>query len=64
MRLSIDYLDSWILDFGVSFYTITNRELFENYVVGNSDKVYLADGEALEIVGKGDVRIRVPNGSV
>ncbi|RVW83244.1 Retrovirus-related Pol polyprotein from transposon TNT 1-94 [Vitis vinifera] len=35
----------------------------ENYV-GDFGKVYLADGSALDVVGLGDVRISLPNGSV
>ncbi|RVW95710.1 Retrovirus-related Pol polyprotein from transposon TNT 1-94 [Vitis vinifera] len=36
----------------------------ENYVVGDFGKVYLADGSTLDVVGLGDVRISLPNGSV
>lgn len=57
-------LDSWILDSGTSFHTIVNREMFKNYTAGTFHKLYLADGEAQEIVAIGDVNIRVPNGSV
>ena len=35
----------------------------QNYVTGDFGKVYLADGEALEIEGMGDVPINLPNGS-
>ncbi|PKI62303.1 hypothetical protein CRG98_017304 [Punica granatum] len=36
----------------------------ENYTYGNFGKVYLADDEPMEIAGKGDVRIKTPNGLV
>ena len=36
----------------------------ENYIASDFGKVYLADGSALDIVGMGDVRILLPNGSV
>ena len=40
------------------------REIIQNYVAGDFGKVYLADGSALDVVGMGDVRIVLPNGSV
>ena len=36
----------------------------ENYIASDFGKVFLADGLALDIVGMGDVRILLPNGSV
>jgi hypothetical protein len=63
--LSIDSpLDSWVLDSGASFYIIAICEVLENYVVGHFGKVYLADGSALDIVGMGDVCIKVHNDSI
>ena len=35
-----------------------------NYVASDFDKVYLVNGESLNIVGLGDVRIKQPNDSV
>ena len=35
-----------------------------NYVASDFGKVYLTNGESLNIVGLGDVRIKQPNGSV
>jgi hypothetical protein len=65
LLLSVDSpLDSWVLDSGASFHTTAIREILENYIVGNFGKVYLADGTALDIVGIGDVRIRVHSDSV
>ena len=52
------------MDLGVSFHTTPHREIIQNYVVGNFGKVYLADGSALDVVGMGDVRILLSNGSV
>ncbi|RVX07359.1 Retrovirus-related Pol polyprotein from transposon TNT 1-94 [Vitis vinifera] len=57
-------LDDWILDSGASFHTTPHREIIQNYVAGDFGKVYLADGSALDVVGLGDVRISLPNGSV
>ena len=42
----------------------SHQEIIQNYVESNFGKVYLADGEALDVVGMGDIRIILPNGSV
>ena len=52
------------MDSGVSFHTTPHREIIQNYVAGDFGKVYLADGSALDVVGMGDVRILLPNGSI
>ena len=52
------------MDSGASFHTTPHREIIQNYVAGNFGKVYLADSSALDVVGMGDVRILLPNGSV
>ena len=52
------------MDSGVSFHTIPHREIIQNYIAGDFGKVYLADGSALDVVGMGDIRILLPNGSV
>jgi hypothetical protein len=52
------------LDSGASFHTTTISEILEYYVAGDFRKVYLADRSALDIVGMGDVRIRVHSDSV
>lgn len=36
----------------------------DNSIGGDFGKVYMADDKPLKIVGKGDVTIRLPNGSV
>ena len=65
LLLSVDSsFDSWVIDSGASFHTTADRNVLENYVAGNYGKVYLADGEPLDIVGMGDVRLKMPNGSV
>jgi hypothetical protein len=65
LLLSIDSpLDSWVLDSGASFHTTLIREVLKNYVVGDFGKVYLVDGTALDVVGIGNVRIRVHSDSV
>jgi hypothetical protein len=63
--LSVDSpLDSWVLDSGASFHTTAIREILENYVSGDFGKVYLADGKALDVVGIGNVKIRIHADSV
>ena len=65
LLLSIDSpLDSWVLDSGASFHTTPICEVLENYVAGDFRKVYLADGTALDVVGQGDVHIRVHSDSI
>ena len=65
LLLAVDSpLDDWVLDFGASFHTTPHREIIQNYAAGDFGKVYLADGSALDVVGMGDVRILLPNGSV
>ncbi|KAL5841980.1 hypothetical protein ACOSQ3_012583 [Xanthoceras sorbifolium] len=64
MILSVNSpIESWILNSGASFHATLCREIMENYVSGNFGKVHLADDETLKIVGKGDIRLKLPNGS-
>ncbi|KAL5758246.1 hypothetical protein ACOSP7_020857 [Xanthoceras sorbifolium] len=64
MILSVNSpIESWILDSGASFHATPCREIMENYVSGNFGKVHLADDETLKIVGKGDILLKLPNGS-
>jgi hypothetical protein len=65
LLLSVDSpLDSWVLDSGASFHTTPIREVLKNYVVGDFENVYLTDRTALDVMGKGGVRIRVHSDSV
>ncbi|KAE8728454.1 FACT complex subunit SPT16-like [Hibiscus syriacus] len=54
-------IESWILDSGASFHSTPYQEIMENYVSGDFGKVHLADDETLKIVGKGDIRLKLPN---
>ncbi|KAE8718794.1 cytochrome P450 71A9-like [Hibiscus syriacus] len=54
-------IESWILDSGASFHSTPCQEIMENYVSGDFGKVHLADDETLKIVGKGDIRLKLPN---
>jgi hypothetical protein len=53
-----------VLDSGASFHTTPHQEIIRNYVAGEYGVAYLADGEPLKIVGKGDMEIKLPNESV
>lgn len=57
-------VETWILDSGASFRSYPSREIMESYIFGSFGKVYLADNEALKIVGKKNIRINTPNGHV
>ncbi|KAE8675966.1 hypothetical protein F3Y22_tig00111640pilonHSYRG00200 [Hibiscus syriacus] len=46
---------------GLFFHSTPCREIMENYVSGDFGKVHLADDETLKIVGKGDIRLKLPN---
>ena len=64
LLLSVDSpIDSWVLDSGASFHTTPHHDIMTNYVAGNLGKVYLADGEPLDVVGTGDINLKMSNGS-
>ncbi|KAE8721370.1 hypothetical protein F3Y22_tig00016115pilonHSYRG00011 [Hibiscus syriacus] len=56
--------DAWILDSGCSYHITPNREWFSTYRPINSGSVYLGDDRCCNIVGIGDVRIKMHDGSV
>ena len=63
--MSVDDLcDSWVLDSGATFHTTSQCDVLENYVVENHKKVYLANGEPLDIIRIRDVNLKMPNGLV
>ena len=53
--------ESWVIDSGTSFHTTFRRDIFQNDVKGELEKVYLGDDEACDIVGKGDVMVSLSN---
>ena len=53
-----------MLDLCASLHTTSQCDVLENYVVGNHGKVYLVDGEPLDIIGMGDANLKMPNGLV
>ena len=65
LLLAVDSpLNDWVLDSGALFPTTPHQEIMQNYVAGDFNKVYLADGTVLDVVGMGDVQILLPNGSI
>ena len=52
------------MDSRASFHTAPHQEIIQNYIEGDFSKVYLVDGEALDVVDMGDVWIILHNGSV
>ncbi|XP_022889192.1 uncharacterized protein LOC111404645 [Olea europaea var. sylvestris] len=53
----------WVIDSGASFHATSNRELFTSYEPRNLGKVYLGDDQPCDVVGKGEIQIKL-NGSV
>ena len=54
-------IDDWVLDSSTSFHITLHKEIMTNYVDNDFGKIYLADGQSLDVVGIGDVRIKQPN---
>lgn len=54
--------DTWVFDSSASFHIATQRDILTNCVAGNHGNVYLADGEPLDIIGIGDVNIKLASG--
>ncbi|KAL4341068.1 hypothetical protein GQ457_08G007840 [Hibiscus cannabinus] len=57
-------MDAWILDSVCSYHITPNREWFSTYMPVNSGSVYLGDDSCCNIVGIGEVRIRIYDGTV
>ncbi|RVW62693.1 hypothetical protein CK203_062669 [Vitis vinifera] len=49
---------------GASFHITAHEEIMENYVFRNYGKVYLEDGTPLDIIGVGDIYMKISNGSM
>ncbi|CAA0834067.1 Probable prolyl 4-hydroxylase 11 [Striga hermonthica] len=58
------YDDAWILDSRCSYHITPNREGFATYEPGNSGSVFLDDDRCCGIVGIGDVKIKMYDGTV
>ena len=51
--------ESWVLDSRASFHATSNKNFFEMYVHRNHGQVYLGDGQPYDIVGQGNVKIKL-----
>lgn len=58
MYSSVDY---WVLDLVALFHSNSHREIMKNYVASVFAKMYMADGEALDVMEVDDVCIACPN---
>ncbi|KAL6581346.1 hypothetical protein OROMI_007269 [Orobanche minor] len=54
-------LESWVFSTASCYHVTQQREILENYVSGDFGKVYMITGDSMDVVGKGDVRIRLAN---
>lgn len=55
--------DFQVIDSGASFHATPHRKYFQDYVQGDFGMVYLGDDEPCPIVGKGKIKIKLPNGN-
>ena len=55
--------ESWVIDSRASFHATSQRNIFQNYAKGELERVYLGDDEPYDIVRKGDMMVRLSNGS-
>ncbi|KAL0355727.1 UNVERIFIED_CONTAM: hypothetical protein Sradi_4019600 [Sesamum radiatum] len=53
------FVDAWILDSGCSYHITPNGEWFTSYMSGNFGSAYLGDCRCFNIVGVGDVIIKM-----
>lgn len=57
-------INSCVLDLGTSFHITTHREIIENYVSRNYGKLYVKYGKPLDIMGVGDICLKMSNDSM
>ena len=58
------FMDAWILDSRCSYHIMPNREWFTSYRSAYFGYVYLGDDRCCNIVGIGEVRIKMYDGTV
>jgi hypothetical protein len=62
--LSVDNIfESWVVDSGAPFHSITDRKHFIDYVQGDFGQVHLGDEAPCKIVGMRKVKIKKRNGN-
>ena len=55
--------DSWVIDFEAPFHATPPKKYFQDYAQGDFWQVYLGDDEPCPIIGKGKIKIKLPNGN-
>ena len=58
------YIDCWLLDSACSNHICCKKEWFDSYDTCGNEIVRLTNGDYLDIVGKGTVKIKMHNGYV
>ena len=58
-----DPSELWVIDLDASFHATSRHDIFQNYVKGELEKMYLGDDESCDIIKKGDVMVNLSNGS-
>ncbi|GMI83155.1 hypothetical protein HRI_001984800 [Hibiscus trionum] len=58
------FTDAWILDSGCFYHITPNNEWFSIYMSVNSGSIYLGDDRCCNIIGIGEVRIKMYDGIV
>ena len=58
------FMDAWILDSECSYHIMPSREWFMSYKSAYSGSVYLGDDRCCNIVGIGEVSIKIYDGTV
>ena len=56
-------INFWVVDLGALFHATTHRKYFHYYVQGCFGQVCLDDEKPLDIIGKGNVLIKLENGN-
>lgn len=56
-----NFIDSQVMDLSVPFSITSHHEITEDYVAGNYGNVQTSVGELMDIVGIGDINLRMSN---
>lgn len=57
-------MESWVLDSGSSFHSTPCKELFRRFDSEKLEDVHLANGEHMEVMGSGEVSVKLTNGGL
>lgn len=62
LSASVDVYGDWFIDSAASFHCTSNRDYFHDYVIGDFGNVTVRNGEKCEVVGKGTILFKLPDG--